>query len=41
METEYLVKIAAGHAYSHYILGKMWGYLKGLSRKSGSKNNTI
>lgn len=24
---EYLVKIAAGHAYSHFMLGKMWGYL--------------
>lgn len=25
---EYLVRIAAGHAYSHYILGRMWGYIK-------------
>lgn len=25
---DYLIKIAAGHAYSHYMLGRMWGYLK-------------
>lgn len=28
LATDYLIKIAAGHAYSHYILGRMWGYLK-------------
>lgn len=28
LTSEYLVRIAAGHAYSHYILGRMWGYLK-------------
>lgn len=25
---DYLIKIAAGHAFSHYMLGRMWGYLK-------------
>jgi len=28
LTNDYLVKIAAGHAYSHYILGRMWGYIK-------------
>ncbi|QJD96947.1 glycosyltransferase [Mucilaginibacter robiniae] len=28
LETDYLLRIAAGHAYSHYLLGKMWGYNK-------------
>ena len=28
LETDYLIKIAAGHAFSHYILGRTWGYLK-------------
>jgi len=26
LETGYLVRLAAGHAFSHYILGRMWGY---------------
>src|SRR5690606_16973647 len=28
LDPEYLVKLAAGHAFSHYILGRMWGYLQ-------------
>ena len=28
LETGYLINIAAGHAFSHYMLGRMWGYLK-------------
>src|SRR5690606_33075700 len=26
LNTGYLVRLAAGHAFSHYILGRMWGY---------------
>ncbi|WP_158824938.1 glycosyltransferase [Mucilaginibacter lacusdianchii] len=28
LDHEYLIKIAAGHAYSHYMLGRIWGYFK-------------
>lgn len=28
LDENYLIKIAAGHAYSHYMLGRMWGYLR-------------
>lgn len=28
LETAYLINIAGGHAFSHYMLGRIWGYLK-------------
>ncbi|WP_162343321.1 glycosyltransferase [Cyclobacterium salsum] len=28
LASKYLIEIAKGHAYSHYILGKIWGYNK-------------